>query len=122
MSNIGEVIKQQRVMKGLTLQQLSDKSGVSLSHLARVEGGKRFPSARILRKVAQPLDFQEEALLVYADYLSPSSASEENSQLQDICGGLDPYVAKVLSEEPVEIQRTVIGILTILKSIARVKE
>jgi len=32
---------------------------------------------------------------------------------------LDPYVARVLAQEPVEIQRAVIGILTILKSIAK---
>jgi len=33
--------------------------------------------------------------------------------------GLDPYVAKVLAQEPAETQRTVIGILNILKSLSR---
>jgi hypothetical protein len=33
--------------------------------------------------------------------------------------GLDPYVAKVLAREPAETQRTVIGILNILKSLSR---
>jgi hypothetical protein len=65
------------------------------------------------------LGFQEEALLVYAGYLSHPSASEEDSQPQDILGGLDPYVARVLSQESVELQRMVVAILTILKSIAR---
>jgi hypothetical protein len=32
---------------------------------------------------------------------------------------LDPYVARVLAQEPIEMQRAVIGILTILKSIAK---
>jgi hypothetical protein len=32
---------------------------------------------------------------------------------------LDPYVARVLAQEPVEIQRTIIGILAILKSVAK---
>jgi len=32
---------------------------------------------------------------------------------------LDPYVARVLSQEPIDVQRAVIGILTILKSIAK---
>ena len=84
--------------------------------------GLRVAYAGVLRKVRQPLGFQEEALLVYADYLSPSAASEGSSQTRDILGGLGLYVAKVLSEEPVEIQRSVIGILTILKSIARAEE
>jgi len=118
-TNIGKVIKQQRAMSGLTLRQLSEMSGVSSSHLGRIERGDRFPSAHILKKIAQPLGFQEEALLVYAEYLSPPSASEGNSHSQDILGGLDPYVAKVLSQEPVELQRMVVAILTILKSLAR---
>jgi transcriptional regulator with XRE-family HTH domain len=118
LNNIGTVIKQQRVMSELTLRQLSDKSGVSPSHLGRIERGERLPSAHTLRKIAKPLGFQEEALLVYAGYLSPRSASEGNSQLQDILGGLDPYVARVLSQEPVELQRMVVAILTILKSVA----
>lgn len=32
---------------------------------------------------------------------------------------LDPYAARVLSQESAEVQRIVIGILTILKSIAK---
>jgi len=116
LSEIGRIIKQQRVMSELTLQQLSDKSGVSPSHIGRIERGERFPSAHILKSLAQPLGFGEEALLIYAGYLSPRSASEGN---QDILGGLDPYVARVLSQESVELQRMVVAILTILKSIAR---
>ena len=32
---------------------------------------------------------------------------------------LDPYVAKMLAEEPPEVQRSIIGILSILKGIAK---
>ena len=35
---------------------------------------------------------------------------------------LHPYVARMLAEEPVEVQRAVIGILSILKSIAKAME
>lgn len=114
MSNIGKVFKQQRVMSGLRLRQLSEMSGVSASHLGRIERGERLPSARTLRKVAQPLGFSEAELLVLAGYLTPEPCATVESHAQ-----LDPYVARVLSEEPVELQRTVIGILAVLKSIAR---
>ena len=116
---LGRIIKQKRAMSGLTLRQLSDKSGVSHSHLGRIERGERFPSGHILRKIAQPLGFQEEALFVYAGYLSPPSASEGVSGAQHIPRGLEPYVASVLASQPVELQRTVVAILTILKSLAR---
>ncbi|GAI16752.1 unnamed protein product [marine sediment metagenome] len=116
---IGKTLKQRRLMLELTLRELAAKSGVSASHLGRIERGERFPSGHILRKIAKPLGLDESLLLTTAGYLSPDS---ENSEEHRIYRRLDPYVAKVLSEEPVEVQRTVIGILSILKSVARAKE
>ncbi|MBA7684728.1 hypothetical protein ES703_93135 [subsurface metagenome] len=118
-SNLGEIIRQQRVSMPLTLQKLSALSGVSASHLGRIENGERFPSASTLRKIARPLSFGEDELFTLAGYLSPEVPGIAESK--PLYGGreMDPYVARVLSQEPVEVQRTVIGILTILKSIAK---
>jgi len=75
-------------------------------------------SARILRKLTKPLGFEESELFTLADYLTPKPPTE----VEEPPGTrLDPYVAKVLSEEPVEMQRSVIAIFTILKSMARVE-
>ena len=117
-NEIGKTLKQQRLMLELTLRELATKSGVSASHLARVERGERFPSGHILRKLAKPLDLDESLLMVTAGYLPPQPSSETGEEYH-IYRGLDPYVGKVLSEEPVEVQRTVIAILSILKSIAK---
>ncbi len=94
-------------------------SGVSASHLGRIERGERFPSASVLRKIAKPLGFEEDELFTLAGYLSPhpSGIAEESPEYSG--KRLDPYVASVLAREPVDAQRAVIGILTILKSIAR---
>ena len=43
----------------------------------------------------------------------------EESVKSNIPRQLDPYVARMLAEEPPEIQRAVIGILSLLKSVAR---
>jgi len=114
-----KMLKQQRLMTDLTLRQLSASSGVSASHIGRIERGERFPSAHILQKIAIPLGFEENELFTLAGYLSPqpSSVIESPSNRQ-----LDAYVAKVLAEEPVATQRTVIGILTILKEITKARE
>jgi len=112
-NDLGKIIKTQRLMSGLTLHKLADASGVSPSHLGRIERGDRFPSAHILGKIAKPLRFSDGELFVFAGYL-PSKVEREAE-----VGKLDPYVARVLSEEPVEMQRTVIAILSIYKSIAR---
>ena len=119
-NNLGKILKQQRIAIPLTLQELANASRVSSSHLGRIERGERFPSARILRKIAKPLGFDEDELFTLAGFLSPqtSSVAEERFGRYNT-RQLDPYVAKMLGEEPVEIQRAVIGILSILKSVAR---
>ena len=116
---LGRILKQRRVMIPLTLRGLATISGTSSSHLGRIERGERFPSASILRKIAKPLGFEESELFSLAGYLSPQPSSPDEG-IADYSGGrLDPYVGRILSQEPVEIQRTVIGILSILKSIAK---
>ena len=54
-----------------------------------------------------------------AGYLSGGSPAEaESRESHPYNKGLDPYVARVLAQEPVETQRTIIGILSMLKSMA----
>jgi transcriptional regulator with XRE-family HTH domain len=119
-NNLGKILKQRRVMVPLTLRELATASGVSSSHLGRIERGERFPSARILRKIAKPLGASEAELLTLADYLSPQPST--GAERPPSVGQLDPYVASVLSQEPVEIQRAVVAILTILKSMAKAND
>ena len=116
-NELGKILKQRRAMIPLTLSELSAAAGVSSSHLSRIEKGKRFPSARILRKIAKPLGFGESELFSQAGFLSPQTSTKVESKAQ--LGRLDPYVAAVLSQEPVEIQRAVVAILSFLKSLAR---
>jgi transcriptional regulator with XRE-family HTH domain len=119
-NDLGKIIKQQRITAPLTLQELAAVSGVSSSHLGRIERGERFPSARILRKIAKPLGFGEDELFTLAGFLSPqTSGVAEESGIRYNNRQLDPYVARMLAEEPPEIQRAVIGILSLLKSVAK---
>ena len=118
-NTLGKLIKRQRLAIPMTLQELTTMSGISPSHLGRIERGERFPSARILRKIAKPLDFEEHELFTLAGYLSPQPPSLAEGIPGYSGSRVDPYVAKVLAQEPVEVQRAVIGILTILKSIAK---
>ncbi len=118
--NLGRILKQQRITIPLTLQELASTSGVSSSHLGRIERGERFPSARILRKIAKPLGFDEDELFTLAGFLSPQTQSMTEERRGSYQGRqLDPYVARILSEEPVEIQRAVMGILNTLKLVAK---
>ena len=116
---LGKILKQQRLRMSLTLRELTDLSGVSASHLGRVERGDRFPSASVLRRIAKPLAFEEDELFTLAGYLSPQPSGIAEDRPTYSGRQLDPYVAKVLAEEPVEVQRAVLGLLAMLKSIAK---
>jgi len=119
-NNLGRILKQQRIAVPLTLQELSTTSGVSSSHLGRIERGERFPSAHILRRIAKPLGFDEDELFTLAGFLSPQTPGvAEESGAGYSSRRLDPYVANMLAEEPVEVQRAVIGILNTLKIVAK---
>ena len=120
--NLGRILRQQRLMIPLTSAKLATISGISSSHLGRIERGERFPSASVLRKIAKPLGFEESELFSLAGYLSPPSAGIAEGEVDYSGRQLDPYVSRMLSQEPIEVQRTVIGILSILKSIAKALE
>jgi len=120
--NLGRMIKQQRLISGLTLRELAASSGVSSSHIGRIERGERFPSAHVLRRIARYLGFKEEELFTLAGYFSPQPPTAAERKAADSFTQLDPIVARALSQEPVEIQRLSLVILTLLKSISKAKD
>jgi len=115
-NDLGKILKRRRLMIPMNLQDLAAKSGVSGSHLGRIERGEHFPSAHVLRKIAEPLGFGEEELFTLAGFISPRPSEEVE---RPSVGQLDPSVAALLSKEPVEIQRIVVALLSVLKSVAR---
>jgi len=118
-NSVGKAIKQRRLIAGLSLSRLSAKSGVSISHLGRIEGGERLPSASVLRRLAEPLGISEIELFSYAGFLSPESVGMLEGGGKPDIGKLDPYVATLLAAEPISMQRTLIGLFAILKEIAK---
>lgn len=83
--SIARIIREQRKSLSLSLKQLSKMSGVSVAHLGRIEQGSRRPSVRTLQKIAEPLGFDLDELLVMAGLLSSVRASfseEERDKLR----------------------------------------
>jgi transcriptional regulator with XRE-family HTH domain len=116
--DLGKLLRQRRRLASLSLDQLATVSGVSPSYLGRIENGERFPSASILQKVAKPLGFNEDDLFVLAGFLSPQYSRPGGLDGFENKNKLDPTVASILAQEPLEVQKTVVGILAILKSLA----
>ncbi len=56
MKIIGEHIKKTRKIKKMTLKDVAEKSGLSVSLLSQIERDKALPSITTLRTLAQCLD------------------------------------------------------------------
>jgi transcriptional regulator with XRE-family HTH domain len=56
-------LKALRERRGLTQEQLSEKSGIGRSHLARLETGKQDPTLSTLEKLAKALGVKVARLL-----------------------------------------------------------
>ena len=96
--NLGSLIKRQRTRIGLTLLALSAKSGVSPTHLSRIERAQRYPSTNVLRKIAQPLGLEEQELFNLAGYLpseQPMSPDQERHRLR---AELDILLNRVIAD------------------------
>jgi len=81
--NIGETLRASRRARGLTIAQLSEASGVSKSHLKRIEGGDARLSAGVLLALAKPLGCTEMELLKLAGYLSPDATDDRVAKLKE---------------------------------------
>jgi len=65
---LGDIVRKQRNRLGLSLADLAAKSGVSVIHLSRIENAQRYPSTKVLRKIAKHLGLDENELFNLAGY------------------------------------------------------
>lgn len=86
----GDLIKQQRKLKGMTQKQLAEAIGVSEPSIRLYELGKRTPSEDVIRQIADALEIRPEALHAY-DVSSAREALEMLFRLEDDYG-IIPYV------------------------------
>ena len=95
--SIAKIIKEQRKSMPLSLNQLARLSGVSLSHLGRIEQGLRQPSTMTLQKIAKPLGFDLYELLVMAGHLLPRPSTFSEEQRDKLRTELNTLLERVVS-------------------------
>ena len=96
--NLGSIVRLQRNRLCLTLTNLSVKSGVSVSHLGRIENAHRYPSASVLRKIAKPLNLDENELFNLAGYLSVEQTKTANFEKHKSLAELDILANRVTAD------------------------
>ncbi|MCW5690503.1 MAG: helix-turn-helix transcriptional regulator, partial [Pseudolabrys sp.] len=92
---IGERIKARRGTRGLTLEVLADKSGVSRAMLSRIERGESNPTAQLLGRVCAGLDVTLSALFAETEQaVSPLARRSQQAVWRDPASG---YVRRVVT-------------------------
>jgi len=96
--NLGTIVKRQRNRLGITLVELAAKSGVSTSHLGRIESTQRYPSTTVLRKIAKPLGLAENELFNLAGYLPTDVPKTPDLEKHKLLAELDILVDRIASD------------------------
>lgn len=92
---IGERVRALRAARGLTLEALADKAGVSRAMLSRIERGESNPTAQLLGRVCAGLDVTLSALFAETERAaSPLSRRTDQAVWRDPGSG---YVRRVIT-------------------------
>jgi HTH-type transcriptional regulator, competence development regulator len=70
-----------RKLKGFTIRELADRSGVSAAYISQLENGNRgIPSPEVLMKLSEGLNTSYAELMVIAGYLQGAESNQDDSQ------------------------------------------
>ncbi len=97
MENLGDRIRDERRIQKLTLEELSQKTGLSKSFLSQVERGLAQPSVSSLKKIAQ--QFGISVVTLFSNESVPSPTPKDHSSVE---GGKNNHLS---SGEEVKIVR-----------------
>ncbi len=86
---IGNMLRKQRVLRGLSIRDLSAKSGVSSGAISQIETGKTAPNLVSVHTLCQVLDFPIAALFDTSEdeLVSLVRKNERNSFIRNISNG-----------------------------------
>lgn len=79
---LGDSLRRFRRKQRMTLKDLSDKTGLSVSFLSQVELDQSNPSLESLKKIAEALNMSLEVLTPNVNYVSPDDEKEFLRQIK----------------------------------------
>lgn len=74
---VGEIIKRERIKKGLSYRGLAKKADVALATIQNTESGKHIPTNSTLKSIAEALDMKPSDILLetVADLVKQNDAN-----------------------------------------------
>lgn len=92
---IGQRIRKYRKAYSLSQEQLSDKVGISATHMSHIETGNTKLSLAVLVKIADALSVQTDALIYDAPEVNRTVMAEE---ISDILSSCKPNELKIITD------------------------
>lgn len=105
-TTIHEYLQERRIEMKLSIQQLSQESGISASHISRMERGLRTPSPKTLEKLAPFLRVEYITLLKIANLLNnPQSNCVDFEKIikDNVCVYREKEIPPYLKEKILEL-------------------
>lgn len=82
---IGQKIRKFRKSQGLSQEELSEKVGISVTHMSHIETGNTKLSLPVFVDIARELNVQTDDLLNDRDFISNNKAKGELSEMLENC-------------------------------------
>jgi transcriptional regulator with XRE-family HTH domain len=90
--NLGSIIRKLRLSRGLEQVEFADRTGISQSHLSKIENGEANPSLRTLKKMAGVLGVEEKVF--FPEGTSPISLEDDSITFGHVDIILRQFIAK----------------------------
>ncbi len=91
-SSLGDTIRRLRLSRGMEQHLLAESSGITQSHLSKIENGKANPSLKKLRLIAEVLEYDTKSLL-FEDF-DIVSLNEKDEMLKHLDSELRQFISK----------------------------
>lgn len=105
--DFGKYLKEVRMKKGFTINQLALYSGISAAQLSRIENGKRgVPKAENIAKIANALNTSHEELMKVAGYIEDNPTQYDSVEIDSEMPSIfAKRLKKLLGTDNAEIQK-----------------
>jgi transcriptional regulator with XRE-family HTH domain len=109
--NVVQNLKKFRKIEGISQAKLAEKCGTDLSYIGQIEMGKRFPSIKLIEKIAEALNidayrlFMDESGMQYGDltedddFLVKIPSKIRNGMIKRLNEALNECVKSTLSPQ-----------------------
>ena len=90
--NLGSTIRKLRLSRGMEQNELADLTGITQSHLSKIETGKANPSLDKIKKMAQVLGVDQKTF--FSDGVDAASLENDSMVFQHLDKDLRQFISK----------------------------